>query len=84
MAIPRTGQLGAAALGSLWLAAPVIWSVAYPTGRVHAMDASAAASAVTAAPGAVSALGSASPSSTLSARGAASTIGIAGPEGSVE
>jgi hypothetical protein len=35
MAIPRTGVLGAAALGSLWLGAPLLWQTAATTQHAH-------------------------------------------------
>ena len=60
MAIPRTGQLGAAALGSLWLGAPAIWEgVTPPTVRVRSAVSAAGRTSAISAPGAKSSVSAA-------------------------
>lgn len=68
MAIPRTGQLGTAALGSLWLGAPPIWAVIVPPTTVHAR----------------SALTAAGSRSVISASGARGSISAATVKGGIE
>lgn len=68
MAIPRTGSLGAAALGSLWLGAPAVWTTAQPTtGRIRSAVSSPSA-----------------PQSAVAASGIRSTVSAASVKGGVE
>lgn len=68
MATPRTGQLGTAALGSLWLGAPAIWTTAPAPPTVHAR----------------SALSAVGPRSAMSAAGARSAVSAATVKGGVQ
>lgn len=68
MAIPRTGALGAAALGSLSLGAPLVWQTATPpTGRIRSAVSDPSA-----------------PKSAVSATGVRSSISAASVRGGVE
>lgn len=68
MAIPRTGQLGTAALGSLWLGAPALWAT-NPPSTTHATSALSEVSA---------------PRAALSAAKAISAISAATAKGGVQ